>query len=163
MAANVRTIEVDAATAEVLEARAAERGVSVAELVANFAAWDTQTWRGDRDGSRAAAEEASNLEELDRRWAAVQAGEPTVVKRRSFAGWIHGGRPASGPGLSDEGVGQRARRPHRFATFLRENHPTLSAVVAREIVAKAQILSEHPYMGRPIAGRPEYRQLVLRC
>ena len=41
----------------------------------------------------------------------------------------------------------------RFATFLRENHPTLSAVVAREIVAKAQILSEHPYVGRPISGR----------
>jgi plasmid stabilization system protein ParE len=50
----------------------------------------------------------------------------------------------------------------RFATFLRENHPALSSIVAREIVTKAQILSEHPYIGSPIAGRPEYRQLVLK-
>jgi plasmid stabilization system protein ParE len=37
----------------------------------------------------------------------------------------------------------------RFATFLAEHHPHLSAIVAREI-------------GRPIADREEYRQLVLQ-
>jgi len=31
----------------------------------------------------------------------------------------------------------------RFGTVLRENHPALSTVVAREIVAKTKILSEH--------------------
>jgi plasmid stabilization system protein ParE len=50
----------------------------------------------------------------------------------------------------------------RFATFLRENHPALSTVIAREIVAKARMLSEHPYLGSPLADRPEYRQLVMQ-
>ena len=76
MNANVRTIEVDAATAEVLEARAAERGVAVAELVADLAALDAQAWPEDREAMHAAGE--GELTELDRRWAAVQAGEPTV-------------------------------------------------------------------------------------
>jgi plasmid stabilization system protein ParE len=50
----------------------------------------------------------------------------------------------------------------RFAAFLRDSHPTLAAVVAREIVTKAQILSEHPYLGAAITGRPEYRRLVMQ-
>ena len=49
----------------------------------------------------------------------------------------------------------------RFAAFLQHRHPALSSIVAREIIARAQILSEHPKLGRPIAGREEYRQLVL--
>ncbi len=50
----------------------------------------------------------------------------------------------------------------RFAAFLRQYYPSLSKIVAEEIIAKAQILAERPQLGHPIAGRPEYRQVVLR-
>jgi plasmid stabilization system protein ParE len=50
----------------------------------------------------------------------------------------------------------------RFAEFLQREHPRLAAVVAREIVGKAQVLSGHPLLGRPLAGREEYRQIVLQ-
>ena len=50
----------------------------------------------------------------------------------------------------------------RFATFLRETYPALAERVARELVSKAQILSELPRSGRALAGRQEYRQVVLR-
>ncbi len=49
----------------------------------------------------------------------------------------------------------------RFAAFLHERHPELAIIVAREIQTKARILSEHPLIGRPIRGRPEFRELVL--
>jgi plasmid stabilization system protein ParE len=49
----------------------------------------------------------------------------------------------------------------RFAAFLHDRHPHLAKVVAAEIQAKAHILSEHPLIGRPIRGRPEFRELVL--
>ena len=49
----------------------------------------------------------------------------------------------------------------RFVEFLNRDHPSLAAIVAREIIEKTQVLSEHPGLGRPIAGRPEYRQIVL--
>jgi plasmid stabilization system protein ParE len=41
-------------------------------------------------------------------------------------------------------------------------HPSLAPIVAAEIVGKAQVLSEHPQLGRPISGRQEYRQIVLQ-
>lgn len=50
----------------------------------------------------------------------------------------------------------------RFAEFLHERHPSLAKVVARTIIDKAQVLSEHPQLGRPVAGREEYRQIVLQ-
>ena len=50
----------------------------------------------------------------------------------------------------------------RFALFLRQHHPSLAAIVAREIVLKTQVLSDIPLLGRPIAGREEYRQVVLQ-
>jgi len=46
--------------------------------------------------------------------------------------------------------------------FLTREHPSLAATVAREIVSKAQVLSDHPRLGRPILGREEYRQIVLQ-
>jgi len=49
----------------------------------------------------------------------------------------------------------------RFAAFLHDRHPRLARIVAAEIKAKAQILSDHPLIGRPIEGRLEFRQLVL--
>ncbi len=64
-----RTIEVDDAIAEALESRAAEVGLSVAELLAEMVA------------AESASSELSSAEmtELDRQWAAIKAGEPTVV------------------------------------------------------------------------------------
>jgi plasmid stabilization system protein ParE len=50
----------------------------------------------------------------------------------------------------------------RFVEFLNQEHPSLAARVATEIIAKVQILAEHPRLGRPIAGREEYRQIVLQ-
>jgi addiction module RelE/StbE family toxin len=49
----------------------------------------------------------------------------------------------------------------RFAIFLHDRHPRLARIVGAEIKAKAQILSDHPLMGRPMEGRPDFRQLVL--
>ena len=50
----------------------------------------------------------------------------------------------------------------RFADFLENRHPRLAKIVASEIIAKAQILSDHPQLGHPIEGRAEYRQIVLQ-
>lgn len=50
----------------------------------------------------------------------------------------------------------------RFADFLLHLHPDLAPVVAHEIRDKTQILSKFPRLGRPLAGRSEYRQLVLQ-
>jgi plasmid stabilization system protein ParE len=49
----------------------------------------------------------------------------------------------------------------RFALFLHDKYPALAPRVAQEITDKAQILSEFPQSGRPLAGREEYRQIVL--
>jgi plasmid stabilization system protein ParE len=50
----------------------------------------------------------------------------------------------------------------RFAAFLQHNHPSLAEVVAAEIVAKARTLEAHPKLGRVLAGKGPYRQIVLR-
>ena len=50
----------------------------------------------------------------------------------------------------------------RFVEFLNREHPSLARVVAGEIVGKVQVLSEHPMLGRPIAGREEYLQTQSR-
>lgn len=49
----------------------------------------------------------------------------------------------------------------RFAAFLHDRYPRLAGIIAAEIRRKAQILSEHPLVGRAIKGHPEYRELVL--
>ena len=49
----------------------------------------------------------------------------------------------------------------RFAAFLHERHPHLARIVATKIRAKAAILAEHPLIGRPIAGRAHFRELVM--
>ena len=61
-------IEVDAETAQLLEARAAERGLSVSELLTEMTALQ----------ERPAALSSEEIAKLDRQWAAVKAGEPTV-------------------------------------------------------------------------------------
>jgi plasmid stabilization system protein ParE len=50
----------------------------------------------------------------------------------------------------------------RFAAFLGKNFPHLAPMVAQEIVDKVRMLEAFPRLGRPIAGREEYRQLVLQ-
>lgn len=49
----------------------------------------------------------------------------------------------------------------RFAAFLHDRHPRLAEVIAAEIKHKTRILTEHPLIGRPVEGRPQYRELVL--
>ncbi len=50
----------------------------------------------------------------------------------------------------------------RFAEFLHHAHPSLAAKVAGEIISKVEVLATHPRLGRPIAGRQEYRQIALQ-
>jgi plasmid stabilization system protein ParE len=50
----------------------------------------------------------------------------------------------------------------RFATFLHEQFPELAARVASELVVRADVLRRHPKLGRPIATREEYREIVLQ-
>lgn len=63
-----RTIEVDDATAAALESRAAEVGLSVPELLAEMVALEGVS----------AQVPVADMSELDRQWAAIKAGEPTV-------------------------------------------------------------------------------------
>jgi plasmid stabilization system protein ParE len=51
---------------------------------------------------------------------------------------------------------------NRFAQFLQKESQQLAAIVADEIIVKAQLLSEHPKLGRAISRREEYRQIVMQ-
>jgi predicted transcriptional regulator len=82
-----RTIEIDSATADELEARAARRGVSVREMVAELVTTDGVTLAADAD----------DLAELDRQWAAIEAGA-TAVPHDKVARWLETwGTPAFKP------------------------------------------------------------------
>jgi predicted transcriptional regulator len=83
----VRTIEVDARTADALEAQAAARGMSVSQVVAEMVAFvDAQP-----------PADAEEIAELDRQWAAIEAGQPTVPHEK-VARWLETwGTPAFKP------------------------------------------------------------------
>jgi hypothetical protein len=68
MNVKVRRIEIDEATAEALEARAAEAGLSVRELLAEMVTVNS-----------ASQLSSAELVELDREWDAIKAGEPTIA------------------------------------------------------------------------------------
>ncbi|MGO9698814.1 MAG: hypothetical protein ACLPX7_06075 [Xanthobacteraceae bacterium] len=68
MNVKVRRIEIDEATAEALEARAAEAGLSVRELLAELVAV-----------TGASRLPSAELAELDRQRDAIKAGEPTIA------------------------------------------------------------------------------------
>lgn len=71
MSTNVQ-IEVDEQTADVLQTRAAELGVTVSELVAELATLESEP----------IAVEADDVAELDRRWKKLEAGGRTVPHDR---------------------------------------------------------------------------------
>ena len=83
MTATKRSIEIDSATAAALEARAAETGVSVSDLLAGMVAPVKAT--------------PAELSDLDRQWSAIKAGEPTV-SHDSVVRWLDTwGKPAFKP------------------------------------------------------------------
>jgi predicted transcriptional regulator len=71
MSTNV-TIEVDEQTADALQARAAELGVTVSELIAELAALESDSIVVDSD----------EIAELDRRWKRIEASQSTVPHER---------------------------------------------------------------------------------
>ena len=72
-----QTIEVDADTATALEQRAAERGVSVPELVAELVTLDARPTEAESD----------DIAELDRRWKSFQA-QTSVTSNEEVVRWL---------------------------------------------------------------------------
>jgi len=85
--AKTQTIEIDAATAATLKARAAAQGVSVSRLIAGMTTLQDA-------GIALSPDEVAGL---DREWAAVKAGEP-AVRHEDVARWLKTwGTPAFKP------------------------------------------------------------------
>jgi hypothetical protein len=76
MSTNVK-IEVDERTADVLQARAAELGVTVSELVAELATLDSDP----------VVVESDEIAELDRRWKKLEAGE-SAIQHEHAVRWL---------------------------------------------------------------------------
>ena len=84
----MRKIEVDEATAEALEKRAAEIGTSVAAVVSELVFLDQQPRRISDE----------ELAALDRQWARIQAGKEKTVPHEKVAKWLETwGDPDSKP------------------------------------------------------------------
>jgi predicted transcriptional regulator len=80
-----RKIEIDEATAVALEARAAEIGVSISELIAQFVEGEPVSLPADQ------------IAELDRRWAAIDSGD-RAVSHEEVVRWLQTwGTPAFRP------------------------------------------------------------------
>ena len=99
----------------------------------------------------------STLEE-DRGWRTYN---PTRTRRRLAARVGYAGLPPVEASIDLEWSDDALADLDRFAAFLHDQSPGLAAIVAQEIIARAQILSRHPKLGRPLSTREEYRQLVL--
>ena len=87
MTSRTRTIEVDEATADALQSRAQERGVSVSVLLTELVNREAAPLAMDSD----------EIAELDRRWAAVKGGEPTVPNEQVVRWLETWGTPAFKP------------------------------------------------------------------
>ena len=79
MSMNVK-IEVDERTADVLQARATELGVTVSELLAELATLDSDP----------VVVESDQIAELDRRWKKIEAGAPQSHTSASSGGCARG-------------------------------------------------------------------------
>ena len=77
MNSNIHTIEVDESTAKTLQARAAEKGVSVAQLIAELAKVEDEPVVLD----------AETIAELDHRWKRAEAAGRTV-SNEEVVGWL---------------------------------------------------------------------------
>jgi predicted transcriptional regulator len=87
MTSKAHTIELDEITATALKERADERGLTVPDLVAEYLSEDCAPVDVGAD----------QIAELDRRWAAVQAGQATV-KHEKVVRWLETwGTPAFKP------------------------------------------------------------------
>jgi predicted transcriptional regulator len=73
MSAHTHTIKVNAETAETLSRQAAERGLTVSELVAELAL---------------VAASESDMAELDRRWKAIESGEDKTIPHEDVVEWL---------------------------------------------------------------------------
>ncbi len=83
MTSKTHIVELDEETALSLQTQARELGLSVSELVAQMAILQTQPVRVAED----------ELDDLDRQWAAIKAGEPTVA-HDEVVQWLESwGRP----------------------------------------------------------------------
>jgi predicted transcriptional regulator len=82
-----QTIEIDSETATALKQRAAERGITVPELVAELVAFEASPAHADRD----------DIAELDRRWRAFQA-QDSATSNEEVVRWLRTwGTPAFRP------------------------------------------------------------------
>lgn len=90
----MRKIEVEEATAQALEKRAAEIGTSVAMLVSELLLRERQP----------AIISDEELTELDRQWARIQSGEERTVPHEEVEKWLETwGKPGSKPWPLNEG------------------------------------------------------------
>ena len=87
MMGKTQTIELDEATATALKERAEARGMTVPDLLAEFAQGDGEPADVDAD----------QIAELDRRWAAVETGRPTVPNDKVVRWLKTWGTPAFKP------------------------------------------------------------------
>ena len=78
MTAKTRTIELDEATASALESCAAERGLSVSELVAGMTALQSASF----------ALSPEEEDDIDRQWAAIKAGDEPTIPHEEVARWL---------------------------------------------------------------------------
>ena len=89
MTTKTQTIEIDAETAAALKERADEWGMTVPDLLAQFA----------QEAREPVDIETAQTTELDRRWAAVEAGAPTVSNDKVVRWLETWGTPAFKPWL----------------------------------------------------------------
>ena len=91
MTSKTRTIELDETTVTALKERADERGLTVPELVTEYLDEDRASSHVDAD----------QIAELDRRWAACRAGQPTVLNDKVVRWLETWGTPAFKPWRSE--------------------------------------------------------------